>query len=325
MFKNILIPLDGSSLAEQALPTAAQIATAAHAVVDLVRVHPAPAFVATPRAVDRDIEGWADADRYLERRATAFEAETGLSVTHTVPAGDPVECICARASDIAADLIVMTSHGRTGFSRFWMGSIADAVVRRSKTPVLMLRASEDENATAAPVQFRRILVPLDGSPLAEEALTIAAELAKAENAELVLLQVVRPVPIVTSDVQTAWVGSLPMDEAATRLLATEARTYLQRQHAQLAERGVQRVQDHVMVSSHIAKAIIALAKTRQADAIVMSSHGRGMTRLVIGSVADKVLRGCDLPLLLHRPATIPAPTLVDSAEIEEQLPTLART
>lgn len=323
MFKKLLIPLDGSPLAEQALPTAAQIATAVNADVDLIAVHRQPGVVATQGTIDRSIQGWAEADRYLDRRASSLSAQTRGRVTHSVPAGEPVECICARAADIGADLIVLTSHGRTGFSRFWMGSVADGVVRRSSIPVLILRAVEDVNAPAAPLQFRRILVPLDGSKLAEEALGPAVDLAMAEDAELLLLHIVHPVPLPTVNYEMAWVGPLPTDEPATQLLVKEGRAYLASIGAKLGERGVKRVTEHVMVTGNTATAIIALAKARQADAIAMSTHGRGVSRLVIGSIADKVLRGCDVPLLIHRPATVPAATLLEPEDVEEQLPALA--
>jgi len=288
--------------------------------VDLVRVHQPPALLSTQSAIHRGIEKWADADLYLERRSAAFAAETGLIVTQCVPSGDPVEHICARAIDIGADLVIMTSHGRTGFSRFWLGSVTDGVVRQSRIPVLILRAQEDENADAAPVRLQRLLVPLDGSKLAADALGPAAGLAVAEDAEMLLLHIVHPVPMVTEGFENALVGPMPTDQAATRLLVTEGRAYLEREAATLVERGVKRVAGHVMVSAHTAKAIIALTKTREVDAIVMSTHGRGLSRLVIGSVADKVLRASDVPLLLHRPAgAATAAPLIEEGEVELQL------
>jgi len=323
MFTKLLIPLDGSRLAEQALPTATQLASAMKADLDLVAVHPRPNAVATQGTIDRSIKSWSDADRYIEQRASALEAKTRLAVTHIVPAGEPVECICARAADVGADLIVMTSHGRTGFSRFWMGSVADGVVRRSSIPVLMLRALEEQDATPAARQFRRILVPLDGSKLAEEALGPAGDLAIALDADVVLLHVVHPVPLVNVDFEMAWSGPMATDDAATRLLMNQSRAYLARIGTRLGERGVKRVTEHVSLAGNTATAIIALAKERQVDAIAMSTHGRGVSRLVMGSVADKVMRGSDLPLLIHRPASVAAATLLEPDELDEQLPAVA--
>jgi nucleotide-binding universal stress UspA family protein len=323
MFQKLLVPLDGSLVAEQALPIAAAIAAASHAAVDLIAVHRPQKALATQSAIDRSIQRWADTDRYLERRATGLAHDTKLMVTHSVPSGNPVDCICARASDVDADLIVMTSHGRTGFNRFWLGRVADGVVRHSTIPVLMLRASEDEHATPAAIQFRRLLVPLDGSTLAEAALEPAASLALATNAEILLSHLVHPVPVATPDYQMVWAGPLPTDESATRLLMKEGTAYLAKKAELLAQRGVHSVATHVMVGQSTAKAIIALAKARQVDAIAMATHGRGVSRLVIGSVADKVLRGSELPLLIQRPATIAAPRLLEPHEVEEQLPAVS--
>jgi nucleotide-binding universal stress UspA family protein len=113
--------------------------------------------------------------------------------------GGVVEMICQRAHDVDADLIVMTSHGRTGLSRMWLGSVADGVIRRSSVPVLLLRPVENENRHAAAHVFKKILVPLDGSAVGADALPPAQALAHLSGARLVLLRVVQPVPMILVD------------------------------------------------------------------------------------------------------------------------------
>ena len=156
MFKTLLVPLDGSALAEQSLGQAAAIARATGAAIEVVTVH-------QPRAHDgygdppRDERLWNDEDRYLETVALELAAGGSVRVSHAILSGDPEEMIARRAANIEADLIVITSHGRTGFSRTWFGSVADGLVRRGPAPVLILRPIDgDARRTAAhtPVQPR---------------------------------------------------------------------------------------------------------------------------------------------------------------------------
>jgi nucleotide-binding universal stress UspA family protein len=230
--------------------------------------------------------------------------------------------ICARALDEGADLVVMTSHGRTGFSRAWLGSVADGVVRRAAVPVLLLRIADtsgrpDERTVP---RFGRILVPLDGSRQAAVVLDPAAALAQASGATLVLLRVVQPVPIASVPPMGFAGGAVVVDDAATQVLARDARQDLEREARELAERGVSAVEQHVIVEPGVARAILDFANRHRVDLIAMASHGRGASRLVIGSIADKLLRGSALPILLRRPPLHGAePSLVEPGEIEQQL------
>ena len=137
VFKTLLVPLDGSALAEQSLGPAAAIARATGAAIDLVTVHQPPAQDGYGEA-PRDDRSWSDEHRYLETLASEVAAGGSIRVAHSMLSGDPEEMISRRAADIEADLIVITSHGRTGFSRTWFGSVADGLVRRGPAPVLIL-------------------------------------------------------------------------------------------------------------------------------------------------------------------------------------------
>src|SRR3954470_4384973 len=137
MFTKILVPLDRSALAEQALGRAAAIARASHATIDVVLVHqPLPAAGWSDLPANADM--WGDEHTYLETVARELSSGAGIPATHAMLRGNPVEMICMHAKDVRTDLIVMTSHGRTGLSRAWMGSVADGVLRHSSLPVLML-------------------------------------------------------------------------------------------------------------------------------------------------------------------------------------------
>lgn len=324
MFRKLLVPLDRSSLAEQALGPAAAIARASHAEIDLVLVHQ-PVPLAGFADVAWNPEQAVDEDKYLESVARELVTGGSVSTTHAVLRGDAVGMICARAHDIGADLIVMTSHGRTGFSRAWIGSVADGVMRQSAIPVLVMRPVESEmDQLAAHHLFKRVLVPLDGSALATEILSPAIGVAHCTKARLVLIRIVQPVPLVTSDVGMAFVyPPVIQDDDATRSVAEEAKRDLAEIAYTLAGQGVTNVETHVIIASNVPRAIINFAADHSVDAIAMSTHGRGASRLFVGSVADKLLRASGVPILLKRPVAVSdSLPLVSSTSVLEELPAL---
>lgn len=303
MFKTILVPLDRSSLAEQALGTATAIAQAAGGEIDLVLAHPMAPY-------DGSLIGsWSDARDpeeviYLRRIADEIARATRIVVGSTVATGTPVETICRRAHEVGADLIVMTSHGRTGLSRAWLGSVADGVVRNASAPVLMLRPESDASPTRhghpAPL-FRRILVPLDGSVTSSSVVSAAAEMARCGDAHLVFLRVVAPVPIYIMDPQVPAYPTAVIDPDATQQAASDAQEELAALATSMEHEYSVKADTVVEVSGATADTILDVARRRGADLVAMTTHGRGASRLVIGSVTDKVLRGGHLPMLLFHP------------------------
>jgi len=304
MFRQILVPLDRSALAEQALGRAAAIARASHATLDVMLVHeplPFGAFSDVPWHAEQ----WTEEVNYVGTVVQELVSGATIQVSHNVLRGGAVDMICQRAREIDADLIVMTSHGRTGISRFWIGSVADGVIRRSHVPVLVLRPTDEKNRREATHLFSRILVPLDGSALAAEALTSASTLAQCSGARLILLRVVQPVPLIITDVGLpfAYPATVP-DEVATRGLIEEATTELEDVARRVrAETGLD-VDSFVVQGGSTAHEIIDFARGHHIDAIAISTHGRGASRLLVGSVADKVLRASELPTLVHRPLLV---------------------
>jgi nucleotide-binding universal stress UspA family protein len=323
MFKKLLVPLDRSSLAEQALGPAAAIARASHAEMDLVLVHQPFPFVGLD-------EPWnsaqaMDEDKYLESIGRELMRGGSVSTTHAVQRGNVIEMICARAHDVGADLIVMTSHGRTGFSRAWVGSVADGVLRHSAIPVLIMRPVETEmDRLAAHHLFKRVLVPLDGSALATEILSSAVAVAHCSKARLVLIRIVQPVPLLTPDIGMAFVyPPVIQDDEGTRCVAEEAKQDLAETAYKLAGLGVTDVETHVIIASNVPRAIIDFVADHGVDAIAMSTHGRGASRLLVGSVADKLLRASGVPILLKRPVEVTERLqLVGSTSVLEELPAL---
>ena len=326
MFNKILVPLDRSALAEQAIGPAAAIARAAHSTIDIVVVHepfPFAGYVDFPWTTEEPTFEL----KYAEAIGAEIKSGAGVSTTCAVLRGGPAEMIAQRAVDGGADLIVMTSHGRTGFSRTWLGSVADAVMRHVSIPVLMLRPERPAlHRGAAVPRIERILVSVDGSMASNSILPAAAELAKASGATLSLLRVVPIVPILMPYDPALPITTLPLipDSVATKRLADESAEQIEGMARNLHDETGLSVEGHVIVGENTAKSIVDFATAHRMDVIAMATHGRGASRMLLGSIADKVLRSSGLPILLQSPASVAASAVdLNAAEVEAQLPSLA--
>lgn len=302
----VVVALDGSELAEQAVPVAAALAGGLGAELHLVHVHVAttarPIYVEGLPVIDQDLRPQrAEHERaYLAQARDRLAA--GGSVSTLVLEGPVASALASHARDRGASLIVLTTHGRGGFERAWLGSVADELTRSSPVPLLLLRP---ETASAAG-PFRRVLAPLDGSPLAESILEHAAGLLRIHpGAELVLLAVVPPV-VSSGGWPTAAVGAVS-DERAAKAAQDAARAYLEEVARRLGSDGL-RIRTRVDVAANVAPAILAAAADESADLVALATHGRsGLGRIALGSVADKLVRGNRTPILLfHPPPTAPA-------------------
>lgn len=290
----VLVPLDGSERAEVALPYALAIARALGASLRLLTV------IETPEDVDRPAEHDAEdrteaerqqRERYLHAIAERVDVETG-AVELSVVAGEPVEEILAAAGD-AVRLTVMATAGRGGIERWFVGSVADKVMRLSSKPVLLVQSRE---GTSESRRLRRLLVPLDGSPLAEAALPLAGELAVALGASVALARV-EPFP-------PTWPPGAPPDLTGISSLVLEAnQQYLDNLRHQLPAQ--------VSVSAIAqwgspAPVLLDLVERQQIDLVVMTTRGRGgVRRLILGSTADRLVRSGAATLLIPPPAVAP--------------------
>ena len=304
MFKKLLVPLDLSPLAEEAIGRAAAIARASGAKLDLLVVHQ-PIAIEAFDGQEWNIEQRHKASEYLDTVVKELATGAQLSATRTVLTGDPAEEVGRHAQRIGADLIVMTSHGRTGLSRAWLGSVADSVVRRSSVPVLMVRPTGAASRRSAHRPFERVLLPLDDSQLSHEVLEPALSLAKCSGASISLLRIVQPVPLIIVEGGMTFNYPLgPIDESATTRVAMDAQEHLTAVAREVRDYFGVDVETYVTVDGQVARAIIDFARAHDIDVIGMATHGRGASRLVLGSVVDKVLRGSDVPLLLYSPAKV---------------------
>lgn len=293
--RTILVPLDGSPLAERALPYAEALARASGARLALVW---ASLVRDRPAADEPEARRVAEEEAYLAEVARRL-AERGLDAETALRFADPAAAIVeeARAQDV--DLLVMATHGRGGLGRWVYGSVAEAVLARPPAPILLVRAGAPGWEAAWPGERPRLLAPLDGSAFAEEALPVAESLAEALGGELV---VVRAVPRPGLDFGPDWVVA-PILEDELANAETEARDYLDRLAARLAREG--RAAQAALRVGDPAGVIAAVGRERGAALVVMATHGHtGLGRVVLGSVADAVLRHGTLPLLLVRPQTL---------------------
>lgn len=210
--------------------------------------------------------------------------------------------------DSRADLVVMTTHGRGPLERVWLGSVADHLIRNLEVPVLLVRPQEGELASPAPPAIGRILVPLDGSALAEAVLAPAAALARLLNVELRLLQVVSPLLV---NILPMGPPSIGFYDQAMTLVQSEAEEYLQAIAKRLEQEGVG-VSTRAVLGPGVAGMILEVARHQRVGLVAMASRGQGgIRRLALGSVADKVVRAAELPVLVIRPAKAPRPVRSD--------------
>jgi nucleotide-binding universal stress UspA family protein len=223
----------------------------------------------------------------LGARAAQLRA-IGLDVTCDVQLGVPSEIIVETARRCHAMLIAMATHGASGLRRWALGSVTDKVVQAAATPVLVVRGSAE---TQPPPKLDRILVPLDGSEFAKQALPLAGELAASANAELVLFQAVSPTLEIYHGMR------LPEDTVA--MICDQGRTNLEALAADLRSHAIP--VETALVVGNAAEQIVEAAAEQHADLLVMATHGySGIKRWALGSVADKVLHAARTPLLLIR-------------------------
>ena len=314
MYKSILTPLDGSAFGEHALPLALSIARRAGAVLRLLHVQEplAAVYGETPLFLeDTTLEMTVRARQrarglaYLNDVARRLPALSARGAGRLVAEGDVADVIAEQAKRVAADLVVMTTHGRGPLGRFWLGSVADSLVRALSTPLLLVRPVEGPLDLASEPDLSRILLPLDGSDLAEQILEPAVALAAlTPGCEITLLRVVKPalreeyMPDGTA-ARRETRSLLAQGDAIQHKGIEEARGYLADVAERLRARGL-RVQTVVTVGEQPAVAILQEAAGRSVGLIALQTHGRrGLSRLILGSIADKIIRGSPVPVLVH--------------------------
>jgi nucleotide-binding universal stress UspA family protein len=292
--------LDGSKLAENVLPYARAFAGALKLRVELLSVVDSMDFARTTHAGHvRDFDPLIEAatqegQRYLEIAARSFG---GTEVSYAVERGLADQIIIEKAGADKETLIAMATRGRSGIHRWLMGSVAEKVLRGATNPLLLVRGDEEGKSDGA-AALKSIVVPLDGSKLAESVLPRAIDLAKKLNLAIVLTRAYQiPLSAAYAGADTPYI---PNSDALLNLVRDEAGAYLNTKVDELHQNGVEKVSSILSVGSG-ADEIIELARSTPDNLIAMCTHGRsGVKRWALGSVTEKVVRHSGDPVLVVR-------------------------
>jgi nucleotide-binding universal stress UspA family protein len=297
MYRNIMVPVDGSPFSREAVLHGLRLASQSGAILRLVRIGTAATITGAPDgfAVENQRLRQIHAAELGELYSIAAEcrAHSTVNVTAALQYGPVADTLIGYAKRHRVDLIVMRSHGRTGFARAWFGSVADALIRESGTPVLVVKATSVATALEDGLAVKRILVPLDGSLLSEQSIEPAIALARINGASITLLRVVTPSRKPNGELQSA-IGPAPASEVS------QDQRYLNSCLGGL-ERSLT-VNRRIVIADDVPAAILETAEAIEADLIAMSTRGRGaIKRVTSGSVADRVVRESPVSTMVIHP------------------------
>jgi nucleotide-binding universal stress UspA family protein len=307
MLKRILVPLDGSTVAEGVLPYVRALAPVLKAKVELLKIgeRDAAVDIANPMVGQyMDRVGAAlrsQSEDYLDGIKRTFK---DVVIGHGTRIGKPAEIIAEEGDREEDTLIAMSTHGRGGVGRWLMGSVTDKVIHLATTPMLVVK-STDEALPESETELKTIIVPLDGSVLAEAVLPMAMAIAKALKLEVLLIRSISlPTTYAAGPEYAPW-----PTENFTEEMEKQSTDALDKTAAQLKLEGVEKIRIMV-VTGPPAIQVVDIAKETPNSLVIMSTHGRsGVGRFVLGSVADRVVRHAGSPVLLMR-AGVVAPTPV---------------
>jgi nucleotide-binding universal stress UspA family protein len=310
MYNSLLVPLDGSTFGEHALPVAVSLARRLGAALHVVLVHVPIGGVFGETGFHFDAmlyDAMREQDRaYLDTVVERLSKVADISPRSALLDGLVPSQIIEYASANGVNLMIMTSHGRGPLARFWLGSVADALVRQSSVPILVVRPQDGEADLTREPLIEHIHIPLDGSELAEQIIEPAVALAAAMQAEITLLRIVQqwaPTGNGSDSGKVSWIRPsmhMRLKELDFQVW-TQAKGYLDQLAEQLRSRSM-RVQTRVISQVPPVAGILDDAAAHGADLIALATNGRGgFKRLLVGSVADKVLRGATTAVLVQRP------------------------
>ncbi len=288
MYEKILVPLDGSELAEQAMPYVERLAQKLKSEVILITV-----------CLPGDPMERALAE-YVERRAEKIQS-LGVSTRSLCIEGEPAVSIINFAEKNKIGLIVISTHGKSGVSHWPLGSIAGKVVQRSNIPVFLVRSSHPAK-TAADKELSNILVTLDGSRFSEAIIPYVEKLAKSMNSEVNLLRVVEPAKLPQL---AAYREREKYEKEFMAKMEREAERYLAKRKTALESKGV-KVNSAFLIGKPV-ETILQYTEDKSANLLALTTHGfSGIAKWAYGSVASRLIDGSPKPCLLVRP---PLPAL----------------
>ncbi|MEO8192633.1 MAG: universal stress protein [Gemmatimonadales bacterium] len=299
MYHNVMVPVDGSPFSREAVLQGLRIASQTGAALRLVRVgtssvlHSGPDGFAVEGESLREVHSSELAELYSI--AAECRAHSTVNVTASLQHGPVVDALVGYAKRQRVDLIVMRTHARKGLARVWFGSVTDGLIRESGIPVLVVRPPSVATALTGGWLFKRIVVPLDGSALAEESLEPAVALARINGGQITLLRVVTPL----KDRQHGDLESAVGPARASDV--KEAKRYLDSLLTSPVYRSVE-VTRRIVVSDDVPGTILSIAETDEADLIAIATRGRGaIARATSGSVSDRVMREAIVSAMVLHP------------------------
>lgn len=320
MSNPILVPLDGSELAEKALPLAIDLAVRGREPLHLVAVHQSMSLFIAPEAgpaslvgLDQDVR--KDLKAYLERTAERVAATSGVTVLPVLLDGEVVQMLAHHATTQVARLVVMTTHGRGGVSRMFLGSVADRLIRHLRCPTILVTPDAACPGALVAGERRRVVIPLDGSRLAESIIDKVLAAYPPREVVLELLSIV-PIPSPLAGVMSlaTW------RPEAIQEGADSASDYLRSVATRLHEMDVT-VETGVVVDEQVAGAVVRYAVEKKADLIAIATRGlAGIERAILGSVTDKVVRSAGIPVLVWNPLPGAVSHLLGEGSITQQEP-----
>jgi nucleotide-binding universal stress UspA family protein len=314
--RHVLLPLDGSAFGETALPIAIAVADRKGMQLELVTVHGSSAHPDISAAMTAEIEASCrvQARAYLEGLAEQVRRRLDVEVRATVLDGEVEAALAGHAKADPPELIVMSTHGRAGPSRLFLGSVTDRLIRELHCPFLLVHPTPSFVPRELPAAAR-VLVPLDGSALAESVLDEVAQLFPAGMATLHLVRVVAPTEVIPAGAPMALPIVMP-ELMETRLAS--AREYLEGTASKL--RAASWHAEHEVITEWTpATAVLSYAEAHECEAIAIATRGLGgVQRMLLGSVADKVIRGAATPILVVNPPAGAFSRVLDRAEDASQ-------
>ncbi len=307
MFRSVVVPLDGSALADRAMPYTALLATPAARIALVAVVEPVPSVPVLARGEPDEEEARMRVllAEDLRAKAVALVAK-GFAVTTEVGLGDPAEQILFRANTHHADLIALTTHGRMGMSRWLLGSVATRVLQNASVATLIIRPDMHRSAETPPV-IASLIVLLDGSALAAEAIPVARDLAHRLHVPVECVRVVddRDKGLFYGPYSQMYAHDLW--EKTRAKLCEEADRYVRETAERLRATGVSA--SGTVLSGRPAEELTQYLADRPHALAIMTTHGRsGVSRWMLGSVAEKLTMSATVPILVLRSIAVAANT-----------------
>lgn len=296
MYEKIMVPLDGSELAEVALPYAAELAIQLGSEITLIYV----SELGKDPQEEMDQSYLQKIVESIKERAASYSGQPAttqiIKVKSVILSGHPAEKIVEYADSENISFIIMSTHGRSGIQRWALGSVADKVMRASTKPVVLIRSKDSRSDIRVEGLLRKVVVPLDGSKEAEAVIPYIEELASKLKLGVILVQVL-------DRGYNTLEGYFPLSDQQMESDKAIATTYLNTMGARLKEKGIAVSTEEKLnidiIYGNPAEEIIKLANEKQVDFIAMTTHGRsGVGRQVFGSVAERILREGNTPLML---------------------------